>query len=131
MRLREAVRFSDVVDRLLTTLLKRFCTAPQVARAVFTLLIWVSMLAIAAVAAPTLDTLPDTAADTPAKTPRGIVEKLHRETLKALQEPKVKNKLVTLGIDPMVMTPTEFDAHVEKEIAVNAALVNAIGLKPQ
>ena len=31
----------------------------------------------------------------------------------------------------MVMTPTEFDAHVEKEIAVNAALVNAIGLKPQ
>ncbi|MBK7421950.1 MAG: tripartite tricarboxylate transporter substrate binding protein [Propionivibrio sp.] len=67
----------------------------------------------------------------PAKTPRGIVEKLHRETLKALQEPKVKNKLATLGIDPMVMTPTEFDAHVEKEIAVNAALVNAIGLKPQ
>jgi tripartite-type tricarboxylate transporter receptor subunit TctC len=67
----------------------------------------------------------------PAKTPRGIVEKLHHETLKALQEPKVKNKLATLGIDPMVMTPTEFDAHVEKEIAVNAALVNAIGLKPQ
>lgn len=67
----------------------------------------------------------------PAKTPHDIVEKLHRETLKALQEPKVKNKLATLGIDPMVMTPTEFDAHVEKEIAVNAALVNAIGLKPQ
>ena len=67
----------------------------------------------------------------PAKTPHDIVEKLHRETLKALQEPKVKNKLATLGIDPMVMTPTEFDAHVEKEIAVNAALVNTIGLKPQ
>jgi len=67
----------------------------------------------------------------PAKTSRVIVEKLHRETLKALQEPKVKNKLATLGIDPMVMTPTEFDAHVEKEIAVNAALVKAIGLKPQ
>jgi len=67
----------------------------------------------------------------PAKTPRVIVEKLHRETLKALQEPKVKNKLATLGIDPMVMTLTEFDAYVEKEIAANAALVNAIGLKPQ
>jgi tripartite-type tricarboxylate transporter receptor subunit TctC len=67
----------------------------------------------------------------PAKTPRDIVQRLHRETLKALQEPKVRDKLAALGIDPMVMTPTEFDAHVEKEIAANAALVAAIGLLPQ
>ena len=67
----------------------------------------------------------------PAKTPRDIVDKLHRETLKALQAPKVRDKLAALGIDPMVMTPTEFDAHIEKEIADNAALVKAIGLKPQ
>jgi tripartite-type tricarboxylate transporter receptor subunit TctC len=66
----------------------------------------------------------------PAKTPRDIVDKLHRETLKALQVPKVRDKLVTLGLDPMVMTPAEFDAHVEKEIAVNAALVKAVGIKP-
>jgi tripartite-type tricarboxylate transporter receptor subunit TctC len=66
----------------------------------------------------------------PAKTPRDIVDKLHRETLKALQAPKVRDKLATLGVDPMVMTPKEFDAHVEKEIAVNAALVKAIGIKP-
>lgn len=67
----------------------------------------------------------------PAKTPRDIVDRLHRETREALQVPKVKGKLARLGIDPMVMTPTEFDAHVEKEIAVNAALVEAIGLQPQ
>ena len=66
----------------------------------------------------------------PAKTPRDIVDKLHRETLKALQAPKVRDKLATLGLDPMVMTPAEFDAHVEKEIAVNAALVKAVGIKP-
>ena len=66
----------------------------------------------------------------PAKTPRDIVDKLHRETLKALQAPKVRDKLVALGVDPMVMTPAEFDAHVEKEIAVNAALVKAAGIKP-
>jgi tripartite-type tricarboxylate transporter receptor subunit TctC len=65
----------------------------------------------------------------PAKTPRGIVDKLHRETLKALQEPKVRDKLAKLGVDPMVMTPTEFDALVSKEVAINAALVKAIGLK--
>lgn len=67
----------------------------------------------------------------PAKTPRDIVDRLHRETLAALQVPKVKDKLARLGIDPMVLTPTEFDAYIEKEIDVNAALVEAIGLQPQ
>ena len=65
----------------------------------------------------------------PAKTPRDIVDKLHDETLKALQTPKVRDKLATLGVDPMVMTPKEFDAYVEKEIAVNAALVKAADVK--
>jgi tripartite-type tricarboxylate transporter receptor subunit TctC len=31
----------------------------------------------------------------------------------------------------MVMTPNEFDAYVQKEIAVNAALVKAAGIKPE
>jgi tripartite-type tricarboxylate transporter receptor subunit TctC len=66
----------------------------------------------------------------PAKTPREIVDKLNRETLKALQAPKLREKLAALGLDPMVMTPKEFDAHVQKEIALNAALVKAIGIKP-
>ena len=65
----------------------------------------------------------------PAKTPRDIVDKLNRETLKALQEPKVRDKLAALGFEPMVMTPAEFAAHVEKEIAVNAALVKAAGIQ--
>jgi len=65
----------------------------------------------------------------PAKTPRDVVDKLHRETLKALQAPKVRDTLAALGVDPMVMTPAQFAAHVEKEIAVNAVLVKAAGLK--
>ena len=66
----------------------------------------------------------------PVKTPRDVVDKLHRETAKALQTPKVRDKLAALGVDPMVMTPSEFDAYVEKEIAVNAALVKAAGIRP-
>ena len=66
----------------------------------------------------------------PAKTPRDIVDHLQRETVKALQAPKVREKLSALGVDPMVMTPAEFDAHVQKEIAINAALVKAAGIKP-
>lgn len=67
----------------------------------------------------------------PVKTPRDIVDKLHLETSKALREPKVRDKLATLGVDPMIMTPKEFNAHVAKEIEADAALVKAIGLKPK
>jgi tripartite-type tricarboxylate transporter receptor subunit TctC len=67
----------------------------------------------------------------PAGTPREIVDKLHRETLKALQEPRVKDKLATLGIDPMVMSPADFDTLVREETRMNAALVKTIGLKPE
>ena len=65
----------------------------------------------------------------PAKTPRGIVNKLHRETQKALRELKVREKLEALGVEPMTMTPDEFDARVKSEIAMNAALVRTIGLR--
>ena len=67
----------------------------------------------------------------PAKTPRDIVDKLHGETAKALQTPKVREKLAALGIDPMGMSPAEFAAHVQREIAANAELVKAAGLKVQ
>jgi tripartite-type tricarboxylate transporter receptor subunit TctC len=66
----------------------------------------------------------------PAKTPREIVDKLHDKTVKALKPPKVTEKLSALGVDPMDMTPSEFDAFVQKEIAVNAVLVKAAGIKP-
>jgi tripartite-type tricarboxylate transporter receptor subunit TctC len=64
----------------------------------------------------------------PARTPRNIVDKLYDETLSALQTPKIKQKLASLGVDPMVMTPAQFQALVEKEIDMNARLVKAVGL---
>jgi tripartite-type tricarboxylate transporter receptor subunit TctC len=66
----------------------------------------------------------------PAKTPREIVDKLHAATVKALQTPRVLEKLATIGVDPMPMSPKDFDALVEKEIGVNASLVKAAGIKP-
>ncbi len=66
----------------------------------------------------------------PAKTPPDIVNRLHSETVKALQAPKVGERIAALFVDPMVMTPNEFDAYVQKEIALNAALVKAAGVKP-
>ena len=67
----------------------------------------------------------------PVKTPQAIVDKLHSETGKALQAPKLRERLAALGVDPMVMTRKEFDALVQQEIGLNAALVKTIGLKPE
>ncbi len=67
----------------------------------------------------------------PAGTPREIVERLNRETLKALQAPKVRERLAALGVDPMPMSPDEFAAHVNREVALNAALARKAGLKAE
>src|SRR5262245_55946455 len=65
----------------------------------------------------------------PVKTPRDIVDKLNRETLKALQEPKLRDKLSTLGFEPMALSSTEFATFVQTEITANAELAKAAGLK--
>jgi tripartite-type tricarboxylate transporter receptor subunit TctC len=65
----------------------------------------------------------------PAKTPREVVERLYQETQKALRLPAVVEKFGPQGIEPMPMTPAEFDALIKKEIAINVALVKAAGLK--
>src|SRR5262249_3058979 len=66
----------------------------------------------------------------PAKAPRDIVDKLHREATATMQSPSVKERLEALGMDPMPLTPTEFDAHVRAEIGSTGALAQAAGVKP-
>jgi tripartite-type tricarboxylate transporter receptor subunit TctC len=66
----------------------------------------------------------------PAATPRNIIDRLHAETAKALNEPAIKDALTKLGAEPMEMTPAQFDAFVGDEIKVNAALVKAAGIQP-
>ena len=65
----------------------------------------------------------------PAKTPRAIIDRLHRETMKVLALPAVKDKFAPQGIDPMPMSPAQFDALIKKEIDINIKLAKAAGLK--
>jgi tripartite-type tricarboxylate transporter receptor subunit TctC len=67
----------------------------------------------------------------PAKTPGEIVERLAQEMHKALAESKVRDKLAALGVEPMEMTPREFDAFVKRQIGADAELARAAGLKAQ
>ncbi len=67
----------------------------------------------------------------PAKTPRAIVEKLNQETRKVLQTPRMREKLSSLGVDPMTMNADEFKRYVDGEFALNASLARKAGLRPQ
>ncbi|MEK7875757.1 MAG: tripartite tricarboxylate transporter substrate binding protein [Pseudomonadota bacterium] len=61
----------------------------------------------------------------PAKASRDIVNKLHQQTLKALQAPDLRERMAKLGAELMIMTPNEFNAYIRNEIASNALLVKA------
>ena len=65
----------------------------------------------------------------PAKTPRPIVNRLHDEVQKALALPALQEKLKAQGVEPMPLSPREFDIMIAKEIVQNIKLAKAAGLK--
>jgi tripartite-type tricarboxylate transporter receptor subunit TctC len=67
----------------------------------------------------------------PAKTPRDVIQRLYQETSKALHAPDVREKLTRLGAEPMDYAPDAFNVYLRDEIAANAALVKAAGIKAQ
>ena len=67
----------------------------------------------------------------PARTPKAIIDKLNAEALKALASPEVKEKLTTLGAQPMPMSPSEFDAFLKSETARMAQVVKAAHIQAQ
>ena len=70
------------------------------------------------------------ACSSPAKTPQDIVGKLHAETEKAMRTPATRERLAKAGVEPLIMSPSEFDARVKKEIETNGALAKVAGIKP-
>jgi tripartite-type tricarboxylate transporter receptor subunit TctC len=66
----------------------------------------------------------------PAKTPRGIVNRLNQETSNVLRIPSMQEKLAKIGAEPMDMSTAEFDAMNKEEFVANAALVKSLGLTP-
>ena len=61
----------------------------------------------------------------PKLTPRGIVARIHAETVKALQNPAVIAKLANLGVEPLIQSPEDFDARVAKEARIAVELARA------
>ena len=67
----------------------------------------------------------------PARTPRGIVDRMNQEITKALQSSEVRDRYAALGAEALPMKPDEFDAYVRSEIETNARIVKTAGIKVQ
>ena len=53
----------------------------------------------------------------PGATPRAVVDKLNAAVVAALKHPDVVRRIRTVGMEPMPMTPEQFAAFIESEIA--------------
>ena len=65
----------------------------------------------------------------PAGTPRGIVDRLSRETIRALESPDLRKQLENMGVDPWPGTPDELESLTRSETARYATLIRSIGLR--
>jgi len=67
----------------------------------------------------------------PAKMPAALVEKIWKDTDRALSSPDVVERMNNLAALPLHMKPAEFSQFVASEIADTAKVVKAAGIKPQ
>jgi tripartite-type tricarboxylate transporter receptor subunit TctC len=65
----------------------------------------------------------------PAGTPRAIVDKLNVEISKLASRAEVKEAWAKQAVDPIVMSPQEFDKFIRAEIAKWAEVVRVSGAK--
>ncbi len=67
----------------------------------------------------------------PRGTAAGIVQRLHAETVKALELPDVKERLVAAALQPVGNTPQQFAAVIKDEIERWSRLARELGVQPQ
>ncbi len=67
----------------------------------------------------------------PAGIPAPIVAKVRNDTARALASADVGERLVAIANEPMDVKPADFSKYVRQEIADNALIVKAAGIKPQ
>jgi len=65
----------------------------------------------------------------PGKTPRTIIDRLHKEVVLVLQQPDVMKRFAADGADPVDSTPKEFGAHIKTEIEKWGRVIKETGIK--
>ena len=65
----------------------------------------------------------------PAGTPRAIVDLLHREILRIIALPDVKEKFAAIGFEPIGTTPEEFAARIKVDVPRWAKIMRDANIK--
>ncbi len=64
-----------------------------------------------------------------AKTPRPIVDRLHRDMIAILKDADLRERFATLGVDPVGNTPEEFTAQIREDLARWGKVVEAAKIR--
>jgi tripartite-type tricarboxylate transporter receptor subunit TctC len=67
----------------------------------------------------------------PARAPKEIGALLHREIVKVISQPDIKERLAAIGVDPVGNTPEEFARQIVSEIEKWGNVIRAANLKVQ
>jgi tripartite-type tricarboxylate transporter receptor subunit TctC len=78
---------------------------------------------------PGFDAVPWFGLMAPAGTPRAVIDKVHRETVRTLAQGDVRRRMAELGVDLIGNTPAEFAAVIKAEIPQWATVIKGAGIK--
>jgi tripartite-type tricarboxylate transporter receptor subunit TctC len=67
----------------------------------------------------------------PAGMPQAIVARLHDEIVRVLDSPAVRAKAEDIGFPIATSTPEELNATIRRDVETTAAIVKAIGIRPE
>jgi tripartite-type tricarboxylate transporter receptor subunit TctC len=65
----------------------------------------------------------------PTATPAAIIARLNKDVAAVLANPEVRQRIITLGAEPVASSAAEFETMLKAEYEVTAKLVSEIGLK--
>ena len=65
----------------------------------------------------------------PRNTPKAVVDKLNAELLRMLSQPDIKEKLLSMGLQPAGNSPAEFGALIHSEIGKYRSIVKTANIK--
>ena len=66
----------------------------------------------------------------PAKTPGAIINRLHQEIVRVLNQPEVKEKYFISGVETVGSSPEQFAATMKSELTKWSKVIESAGIKP-
>ena len=67
----------------------------------------------------------------PAGTPQPVIQRVHQEVTRIVDSPAIRNRLASLGLQPVTSTPAELEAFGRHELTRWAEQIRQAGIEPE